>query len=167
MSAIDIIIWIVILGVVAAGIVLAIHYANDISTASNVHADVQNSSALVSSIREAYQGYADYSAISDSDVINAKAVPGAITIVGGTSLSNVFGDPITLAVDSNNSNAVDLTDTVPNKACAAIANAVLKSVSSLTINGTAVTLPVTDPAVIGQACGTTDPETITEVYSGM
>jgi hypothetical protein len=167
MSAIDIIIWIVILGVVAAGIVLAIHYTNDISTASNVHAEVQNSSALVSSIREAYQGYADYSAISASDVINAKAVPGAITIVGGTSLSNVFGDPITLAVDTNNANAFDLTDTVPNKACAAIANAVLKSVTSLTINGTVVTLPVTDPAVIGQACGTTDPETITEVYSGM
>lgn len=167
MSAIDIIIWIVILGVVAAGIVLAIHYASDISTASNVHAEVQNTSALVSSIREAYQGYADYTAISDGDVINAKAVPGAITVVGGTSLSNVFGDPISLAVDGNNANAFDLTDTVPNKACAAIANSVLKSVTSLTINGTAVTLPVTDPAVIGQACGTTDPVQIVEVYSGM
>lgn len=167
MSAIDIIIWIVILGVVAAGIVLAIHYASDISTASNVHAEVQNTSALVSSIRETYQGYADYTAISDGDVINAKAVPGAITVVGGTSLSNVFGDPISLAVDGNNANAFDLTDTVPNKACAAIANSVLKSVTSLTINGTAVTLPVTDPAVIGQACGTTDPVQIVEVYSGM
>jgi hypothetical protein len=167
MSAIDIIIWIVILGVIAAGIVIAIHYSSDISTASNVHADVQNTSALVSDIREAWQGYPNYSTISDTDVINAKAVPSAITISGGNSLSNVFGDPITLAADTTNTNAFDLTDTVPNDACAAIANSVLQNVTSLTVNGTAVTLPVTDPAAIGQACGTTDPSTITEVYSGM
>ena len=166
MSAIDIIIWIVILGVIAAGIVIAIHYSSDISTASNVHADVQNTSALVSDIREAWQGYPNYSTISDTDVINAKAVPSAIT-VSGSNLTNVFGDAITLGPDSNNTNAFDLTDIVPNKACAAIANAVMQNVTSLTINGTAVTLPVTDPATIGDACGTTDPSTIVETYSGM
>ncbi len=167
MSAIDIIIWIVILGVVAAGIVIAIHYSSDISTASNVHSEVQNTAALVSQIRQAWAGYSDYATITDTDVINAKAVPSAITITGGKNLTNVFGDAITLAPDTTNSNAFDLTDQVPNSACTAIANAVLKDVTGLTINGTAVALPVTDPAAIGTACGTTDPVTITEVYSGM
>ncbi|MHB1826592.1 MAG: type 4 pilus major pilin [Steroidobacteraceae bacterium] len=166
MSAIDIIVWIVILGVVAAGIVIAIHYGSDIRTASDVHAEQQNTAALVSDIRQAFQGYPDYSSLSDSDLINAKAVPSAIT-VSGTSLSNVFGNPITLAMDSSNSNAFDLTDEVPNAACAAIANSVLKNVTSLTINGSAITLPVTDPATIGQACGTSNPVSIVEVYSGM
>ena len=167
MSAIDIIIWIVVLGVIAAGIVIAIHYANDISTASNVHAEMQNTSALVANIRQAYQGYPSYSTITDGNVIDARAVPGAITVSGSSSLSNVFGDPITLGPDSSNQNAFDLTDEVPNKACAAIANAVLPNVTALTINGTAVTLPVTDPATIGQDCGTTDPVPIVETYSGM
>ena len=166
MSAIDIIVWIVILGVVAAGIVLAIHYGSDIRTASDVHAEQQNTAALVSDIRQAFQGYPDYSSLSDADLINAKAVPSAIT-VSGTSLSNVFGNPITLAMDSSNSNAFDLTEEVPNDACAAIANSVLKNVTSLTINGSAITLPVTDPATIGQACGTANPVSIDEVYSGM
>ncbi len=152
MSAIDIIIWIVILGVVAAGIVIAIHYSSDISTASNVHSEVQNTAALVSQIRQAWAGYSDYATITDT---------------GGKNLTNVFGDAITLAPDTTNSNAFDLTDQVPNSACTAIANAVLKDVTGLTINGTAVALPVTDPAAIGTACGTTDPVTITEVYSGM
>ena len=166
MSAIDIIIWIVVLGVIAAGIVIAIHYAGEISTASNVHSEMQNTSALVADIRQAWQGYPNYSTISDSDVISAKAVPSAIT-VSGSNLTNVFGDAITLGPDSNNTNAFDLTDIVPNKACAAIANAVMQNVTSLTINGTAVTLPVTDPATIGDACGTTDPSTIVETYAGM
>lgn len=166
MSAIDIIIWIVVLGVIAAGIVIAIHYAGEISTASNVHSEMQNTSALVADIRQSWQGYPDYSTISDSDVISAKAVPSAIT-VSGSSLTNVFGDAITLGPDSNNTNAFDLTDVVPNKACAAIANAVMQNVTSLTVNGTAITLPVTDPATIGEACGTTDPSTIVETYSGM
>jgi hypothetical protein len=166
MSAIDIIIWIVVLGVIAAGIVIAIHYAGEISTASNVHSEMQNTSALVADIRQAWQGYPDYSTISDSDVISAKAVPSAIT-VSGSNLTNVFGDAITLGPDSNNTNAFDLTDIVPNKACAAIANAVMQNVTSLTVNGTAITLPVTDPATIGNACGTTDPSTIVETYSGM
>ncbi len=166
MSAIDIIIWIVVLGVIAAGIVIAIHYAGEISAASNVHSEMQNTSALVADIRQAWQGYPDYSTISDSDVISAKAVPSAIT-VSGSNLTNVFGDAITLGPDSNNTNAFDLTDIVPNKACAAIANAVMQNVTSLTVNGTAITLPVTDPATIGNACGTTDPSTIVETYSGM
>jgi hypothetical protein len=166
MSAIDIIIWIVVLGVIAAGIVIAIHYAGEISTASNVHSEMQNTSALVADIRQSWQGYPNYSTISDSDVISAKAVPSAIT-VSGSSLTNVFGDAITLGPDSNNTNAFDLTDVVPNKACAAIANAVMQNVTSLTVNGTAITLPVTDPATIGEACGTTDPSTIVETYSGM
>ena len=166
MSAIDIIIWIVVLGVIAAGIVIAIHYAGEISTASNVHSEMQNTSALVADIRQAWQGYPDYSTISDSDVISAKAVPSAVT-VSGSNLTNVFGDAITLGPDSNNTNAFDLTDIVPNKACAAIANAVMQNVTSLTVNGTAITLPVTDPATIGNACGTTDPSTIVETYSGM
>lgn len=166
MSVIDIIVWIVILGVIAAGIVIAIHYASDIRTASNVHAEQQNTAALVSDIRQAYQGYPDYSTLSASELINAKAVPSAIT-VSGTTLDNVFGNPITLTVNSGNSNAFDLTDEVPNAACAALANSVLKNVTSLTINGSAITLPVTDPATIGQACGTNQLVTLDETYSGM
>ena len=166
MSAIDIIIWIIVLGVVAAGIVLAIHYGSDIRTASDVHAEQQNTAALVSNIRQTFQGYPDYSTLSDSDLIDAKAVPSAIT-VSGTNITNVFGYPITLAMDSSNSNAFDLTEEVPNDACAAIANSVLKNVTSLTINGSAITLPVTDPATIGKDCGTTNPVSIVEVYSGM
>ena len=127
---------------------------------------MQNTAALVADIRQAWQGYPDYSTISDSDAISAKAIPSAIT-VSGSSLTNVFGDAITLGTDSSNTNAFDLTDVVPNKACAAIANALVQNVTSLTINGTAVTLPVTDPATIGAACGTTDPSTLVETYSGM
>jgi hypothetical protein len=166
MSAIDIIIWIIVLGVVAAGIVIAIHYGSEIRTASDVHAEQQNTAALVADIRQTFQGYPDYSSLSASDLISAKAVPSAIT-VSGTTIDNVFGYPITLTVDSNNTNAFDLTEEVPNDACAAIANSVLNNVISLTINGSAVTLPVTDPATIGQDCGTTNPVSITEVYSGM
>ena len=167
MSAIDIIIWIVVLGVIAAGIVIAIHYTSDIRTASDVHADQQNTAALVADIRQAWQGYPDYSNLTDSTAIAAKAVPSAITVSGTSSFSNVFGNPITLGPASGNTNAFTLTDEVSNAACAAIANSVLGNVTSLSINGTAVTLPVTNPATIGTDCGTTDPVPIEETYSGM
>ncbi len=166
MSAIDIIIWIVVLGVIAVGIVLAIHYTNDISTASDVHADQQNTAALVADIRQAWQGYPDYSSLTAAAAIAAKAVPSAITVSGTSSLTNVFGNPITLAPGASGT-AFRLTDEVSNSACAAIANSVLGNVTALSINGTAVTLPVTNPATIGQDCGTTDPVPIEETYAGM
>ena len=167
MSAIDIIIWIVVLGVIAAGIVIAIQYADSIRTASDVHAEQQDTAALVADIRQAWQGYPDYSTLTDSAAVLAKAVPSAITVNGTSSLTNVFGYTIVLGPSSSTTGAFDLTDEVPNDACAAIANSVIGNVSSLTINGTAVTLPVTNPATIGQDCGTTDPVTIKETYSGM
>ena len=167
MSIGDIIFYIILLGVIAAIIAAVVHYGGDIHTASNVQADVNDTSALVAAVEKTYNGYSNYANLSDGDMISAQAVPTAITQASATSLQNVFGYPYTLAEDTTNPNAFDLTDEVPNDACSAIVNSVMKNITSLTVNGTAVTLPVTDPATIGQACGTTDPSTIVQVYSGM
>lgn len=97
-----------------------------------------------------YYGH-NYAGATAANAITANVVPS--NMVTGTNIVDPWGGAITFAPVAGNLSYTLTDSTVPLKECARDASALFSTVTSLTVNGTAVTSPVT----AATACGTTDP----------
>ncbi len=145
-----------LLGLIA---VMAVSYAyfqgNKSSTAISDLAQVSQG------IQTLYGGN-QFTSLNNTVVTNGKLAPPDMTTGTGI-LVNPWNGSVTLAVDPANASQFQATETsVPPDGCAKLAQGM--TYASVTINGTAITLPA-DPGQVTTACAASNPATMTLVFS--
>jgi hypothetical protein len=145
-----------LLGLIA---VMAVSYAyfqgNKSSTAISDLAQVSQG------IQTLYGGN-QFTSLNNTVVTNGKLAPPDMTTGTGI-LVNPWNGSVTLAVDPANASQFQATETsVPPDGCAKLAQGM--TYASVTINGTAITLPA-DPGQVTTACAASNLATMTLVFS--
>lgn len=120
------------------------------NTSSQITTAVSNAETVLAGVRSTYQGQSGYSGLTTSVALSAGVFPSSM--VAGTSVTDAFGGPVTVAANSTPA-YFDLTYTqVPQKACVRLASAIQgSSIQSVNVNGTALTPPVNVASASG-AC---------------
>lgn len=135
-------------GVLAIAAVVAI--GNTVTRTSNINNDVANLAMLFDNVRAMYQGVS-YGTLTNTVATNANIVPSALNI--GGSLRTPSGFTINLAPNTDVTKFDATLTGVEKEYC--VKYATMIKPYSLTIGGTAVTLPA-DPGTVSGLCAATN-----------
>lgn len=141
-----------------AGVLIGIGYQYYKGTGDQKTTDgITQVEAIVGGVRSLYAGQSDYASLTNTIAGAGRVFPATMIKNGDTTEANPqdpWGKPVTVAGTANQSFTVTYNG-VPQDACAKLSSQNLSSVGgaviSLTINGTAQTLPLDAGAAIG-AC---------------
>jgi hypothetical protein len=128
-------------------------YENTNSQAGITQA-IGNVDTVIAGTRSTYQGQSGYTGISNTVLLAAGVFPSSM--VSGTTITDTFGGAVTVAPDASPS-FFDLTyNNVPQAACVRLASGIQgQSIQSVSVNGTALSMPVTASAAAAGCTSTT------------
>lgn len=123
---------------------------------------VQDLGTLAGNIQAAYANEATFTTVTNTVANSAGWTPKDMN-GGGSTITNQWGGTVTVNVDGTNPANFDITEAgVPNGACAKLAQST-ENVLSVTVNGTALTIPV-DAATAEADCTAGSANSLVFVY---
>lgn len=151
---------IIALGATLFLIVVAVVVGSKVFSSTTTVSEIQNLNTIVSNVRNLYANQPNYNGLTTAVAIQAGVFPS--NMVQGNTAVNKWGGQVTLAQNTSNPNAFDLTYTnVPQDQCIQLVNNTQASnLVSVAVNGTTLNPPL-NPGQIANACNNPTNNTIT------